>query len=121
MLKEYKWRGNVRELENEIERMLILGQDEETLGPELLSSRIRDAVKGGDGVPPPALNGNDNSFSVNGMTLKKAIEQLERRMIAAALERLGGNKSGAAKELGISRSSLIAKVQEYNLESGKGE
>jgi DNA-binding NtrC family response regulator len=107
MLVEYKWRGNVRELENEIERMTILGQDEEELGPELLSTRIRESVQGG---------GEAVNFSTAGKTLKQAVEELERRMISEALQRLGGNKSNAAKELGISRSSLIAKVQEYRLE-----
>ena len=107
LLVEYNWRGNVRELENEIERMLILGQDEEALGPELLSSRIREAAK-------PA--GAGALLDTKGLSLKQAIEQLERRMISESLDRLGGNKSSAAKELGISRSSLIAKVQEYGLE-----
>ena len=48
-------------------------------------------------------------------TLKDAVEDLERRMIAAALGRTGGNKSQVAKDLGISRSSLILKVQQYGL------
>jgi two-component system NtrC family response regulator len=47
--------------------------------------------------------------------LKEAIEDLERRMIAAALERLENNKSEAARDLGISRSSLISKVKQYGL------
>ncbi len=116
MLVEYKWRGNVRELENEIERMLILGQDEEALGPELLSSRIRESTQGGENGAPAAGLRTGALVSTDGLTLKQAIEHLERKMIAETLGRLGGNKSGAAKELGISRSSLISKVQEYGLE-----
>ncbi|MFN8389348.1 MAG: sigma-54 dependent transcriptional regulator [Bdellovibrionota bacterium] len=109
MLVEYKWRGNVRELENEIERMTILGADEEALGPELLSTRIRESVE-------KRPEDGSTTFSTAGKTLKQAIEEVERKMIQEALGRLGGNKSSAAKELGISRSSLIAKVQEYGLE-----
>ena len=108
LLTEYKWRGNVRELENEVERMLILGQDDSVLGPELLSSRIREG--GGEEI---------SAFSTSGKTLKQAVEQLERKMIKETLTRLGGNKSGAAKELGISRSNLIAKVQQYDLDDEK--
>jgi len=112
MLTAYKWRGNVRELENEIERMLILGQDDEMLGPELLSSRIREATGEALELSAVPLTGT----LASGVSLKKAIEDLERRMIQDALIRLEGNKSSAAKELGISRSSLISKVQEYGLE-----
>lgn len=115
-LMEYSWRGNVRELQNEIERMLILGQEDEELGVELLSSRIREAVQGRpadieDGTPLSPL-----AFASNQKTLKEAVMQLERAMIRSALMRTGGNKSTAAKELGISRSSLITKVQEYGLD-----
>jgi len=116
LLTEYRWRGNVRELENEIERMLILGQDEEALGPELLSSRIREAAQG---VAELGKSDLVTTPSAAGGNLKQAIEMLEKQMIRDALQRLGGNKSTAAKELGISRSSLIAKVQEYGIEEKK--
>lgn len=100
------WRGNIRELENEIERMLILGVDEEILGVELLSPRVAASeVTGSDSV----------ELSEQG-DLKSAIESLERRMIADALEETKGNKTTAAKKLGISRSNLISKVKQYGLE-----
>lgn len=100
LLMEYKWRGNVRELENEIERMLILAGEEEELGVELLSERIREST-----IQEPPAEGS----------LKQAVCQLEKRMIGEALRDCAGNKSAAAKRLGISRSSLISKVQEYGI------
>lgn len=86
--------------------MLILGQEDEELGVELLS-RIREAVQGRpadieDGTPLSPL-----AFASNQKTLKEAVMQLERAMIRSALMRTGGNKSTAAKELGISRSSFF--------------
>lgn len=98
--RRYPWRGNVRELENEVERMVILGKDQEVLDLDLLSSRIREY----QGSDLPQKTG-----------LKFAVEDLEKKMIKDALERLGGNKSQAAKELGISRSNLIQKAKQYNL------
>ncbi len=101
LLQEHKWKGNIRELENEIERMLVLGKDDEILGIDLLSHQIKEN------------EANDNEHKG---TLKSAIESLEKQMIKQTLERKNGNKSHAAKELGISRSNLIAKVQHYKLE-----
>jgi two-component system response regulator AauR len=50
-----------------------------------------------------------------GATFKEAIEALEKRLIAEALERNGGNRSKAAEELGIYRRLLYAKMREYGL------
>jgi DNA-binding NtrC family response regulator len=50
------------------------------------------------------------------LSLRDAIAQLERRMIARALERAGGNRSEAARQLGIGRPQLYAKIEEYGLE-----
>ena len=49
--------------------------------------------------------------------LREAVEALERDLIVAALDRSKGNKSEAARELGISRSNLIAKVQAFGLKA----
>jgi DNA-binding NtrC family response regulator len=109
-LTRYPWPGNIRELENEIERLLVLGADLEELPAELLSQRIRDA----DGLP----RGPGQARSAQSGTLKESIESLERDMIQHGLIRTHWNKSQLAKELGISRSNLIAKVERYGLERG---
>ncbi|HQH25970.1 MAG TPA: sigma-54 dependent transcriptional regulator [Oligoflexia bacterium] len=105
-LKQHHWRGNVRELENEIERMLILSGESEELGCELLSPTVAAAVR--DEIA--------NAERPEGSTLKASIEGLERRLIYDALRQARWNKSTAAKALGISRSNLIAKVKQYGLE-----
>ena len=109
-MQSYAWRGNVRELQNEIERLLILGDGEDELGAELLSPHILRAT--GDISP----NNSDKELQT-GSSLKIAIEDLERKMIEKALKDNEWNKSNAAKQLGISRSSLISKVQLFGLES----
>lgn len=114
----HKWRGNIRELENEIERMCILSGDDAELGVDLLSNHFHEVVSG-RGNSAEFSTGNlvnltDNS-SLN-ISMKDAISMLEKDMITKALEKHKGNKSVAAKELGISRSSLISKVQDYMLE-----
>ena len=109
---EYRWRGNVRELENEVERMLILGQDDQVLGKDLVSSHI----KGGDATEAGGVSKESNPIPDDGsLNLKLAVERLEKKFIREALKRFDGNKSRAADELGISRSSLISKAKDYGV------
>jgi len=110
--QRYPWPGNIRELENEIERLLVLGGEREVLGADLVSSRIRDADP-----PPrerPALRFAGGALPSG--HLKEAIEALEREMINQGLIRTHWNKSQLAKELGISRSNLIQKCTYYGLD-----
>jgi two-component system, NtrC family, response regulator HupR/HoxA len=85
----YPFPGNVRELENEIERAVMLADDGHVLAPEHLSERVRS------GMAPagPAR------------TLGEAIEQLKRRMIEDALRECG-TITGAAERLGLTRQNL---------------
>jgi transcriptional regulator with PAS, ATPase and Fis domain len=101
----YPWPGNVRELENEIERLVVLAGDAATIGPELLSPRIRTWAAPHEDAGP-----------IDTSSLPAAVEALERRMIGAAMRRHGGNKTRAAEELKVSRRNLIRLVQKYELE-----
>jgi two-component system response regulator HupR/HoxA len=105
MLGGYSWPGNVRELENEIERLVVLAGDAQTIGVDVLSPRIRHYT--------PAETA---TVEIDTASLPAAIEALERRMIAAAMHRHGGNKTRAAEELKVSRRNLIRLVQKYDLE-----
>ena len=113
MLVGYGWPGNIRELENEIERALVLGGDTSEIGPELLSQRIRDAAAAPAG---PARNGGRELTG----TLREVVEQVESDLILSGLIRTHWNKSQLAKELGISRSYLIQKCAYYGLERKDG-
>jgi len=108
-LASYRWPGNIRELENEIERLIVLGADEEELSASLLSQRIRDS----SAAPPEPRQG----LRVERLgTLREVVESVEAEVIAQGLIRTHWNKSQLAKELGISRSNLIQKCNYYGLD-----
>lgn len=109
LLTAYRWPGNIRELQNELERVVLLSGKEEKIDAAYISDHIRDRKEEGAASVKNVSTAKDGN-------LKDAVEELEKDMILAALNALDWNKSEAAKKLGISRTSLIAKVQEYNLE-----
>jgi transcriptional regulator with PAS, ATPase and Fis domain len=111
-MMDHKWPGNVRELQNEVERLVVLAGEDKVITPDLLSARITDAV---DGAGP---TGNLKGINTRGK-LKAALEELEAYMIKEGLKRCNFNKSRLSKELGISRASLIMKVEKYGLDKRK--
>jgi DNA-binding NtrC family response regulator len=107
-LEGYRWPGNIRQLENEIQRAYVMsGKDS-----EITAAHLSPAVTEGAGQ---ALR-KGPSVESQGRPLKEILDHVEREMIEQALARCEGNKSEAARQLGISRSNLIAKAQEYGLE-----
>jgi len=105
LLSRYTWPGNVRELENEIERAQILAGEGGTISIRCLSQRIGRSVEETIREKPDDAN----------LKLKDATEELERKMVRAALERFDGNRSLAARALGLSRQGLINKIYRYGL------
>ncbi|MFH1117904.1 MAG: sigma-54 dependent transcriptional regulator [Pseudomonadota bacterium] len=103
-LLAYEWKGNVRELQNVVERAMILAGGD-FISLETLPHDIRS---GGPHIRQ--LPGKEETIS-----LKKAVKELERVLIAKALNRSGGNKSRAADLLEISYPSLLNKIKEHGL------
>ena len=101
-LLAYDWPGNIRELENVIERATILCLDAVTA--ECLPSRVGGAT--GTGAHPEDEN----------LSIKKAEGALERDLIRKALAKTGGNRTRAAKILEISLRSLLYKLKDYGIE-----
>jgi len=104
-LVEYHWPGNVRELENVIERSLLYAD-----GRVLLPEHIRL-----DYAPRRAVNGTAGAvdgFLPEGMTL----DEYEQHLIREALRRAGGNKSQAARLLGLTRNALRYRLSQMGLE-----
>lgn len=105
---DYPWPGNIRELENEMERVTVLAGNESKITADMLSARIREFGE----------RNKVQGVRIQGK-LRDALEELEREMIREGLKRTGWNKSRLAKELGISRAGLINKVEKYNLDKRK--
>ena len=118
VMQGYAWPGNIRELENEIERCMVLGGEFEELPAELLSQRVSDAARAQPAARDRAAAARGNYDKAP--SLKDAVEQLERDLIHQGLIRTHWNKSQLAKELGISRSNLIMKVERYGLDKKPG-
>jgi two-component system response regulator HydG len=100
-LVAYNWPGNVRQLENVIERAVAL-----TLTNQIEIVDLAEAVVTFDGWSPSAQEADLENL----LTL----EQLERRHIDMAVRRYGGNKTQAAKELGIDRRTIYRKLARYD-------
>jgi transcriptional regulator with PAS, ATPase and Fis domain len=109
MFEDYDWPGNVRELENEICRLVALS--EHRITPDLVSSHIQGAT-GPAAVKMPMLLKVEK---LDQGTLRKAVSNVEREIIAKALEKTGGNRTKAAKMLGLSTAGLIKKMDRCGL------
>jgi transcriptional regulator with GAF, ATPase, and Fis domain len=106
-LWEYDWPGNIRELENLVERLVILS-DHGVTKLEDLPPNIRSFVVDKKS-PQPTLGGGQ-------MDLREATEQLEFRLMEEALRLTNGNKSAAARMLGLKRTTLVAKLRRKSAE-----
>ncbi|MEW6374855.1 MAG: sigma-54 dependent transcriptional regulator [Thermodesulfobacteriota bacterium] len=107
-LARHPWPGNVRELKNVIERIMIVNEVKEIL-PEHLPDEILSKCKEVD-AKFPSITALDVRLPDNGIDFNKIIEKitfdLKKQIILQALERVNGNKSKAARLLGLSRSAL---------------
>ncbi len=97
-LRAYAWPGNVRQLENEVRRALVLA--DEVIDPTHLS---------------PPVRGEEDETNVDELDLKGQIDALERRLIRSALSRTGGNQTRAAELLGLSRYGLSKMIKRLSL------
>jgi two-component system response regulator AtoC len=104
ILLTYAWPGNIRELENVIERALVLTDDKVISVDDLPEAVRRPAPEG----PTMAVDGDD-------LSVKRHGARLERHLIQLALDRTGGNKTQAAELLELSPRALRYKIQEYGL------
>lgn len=108
MLLSYHWRGNVRELENCIERALVLS-DGDTILPDSLPIPVRESGKKTSNDPFQSLLDDEN------LSIKQMNRGLEIALIKRALEKTGGNRTHAAKMLELSHRALLYKLKEYEI------
>jgi transcriptional regulator with GAF, ATPase, and Fis domain len=102
-LSAYDFPGNVRELENEVQRLVIQAEDGGFITPELLSPRVRQ-------IETVLLSAGAAKGS-----LKEMVDQVERHILIEALREHGNNKTAAAKTLGITREGLHKKLKQLGV------
>jgi two-component system NtrC family response regulator len=102
VLKDYGWPGNVRELENVIERASVLRRGKVITRAELPDKLMKEQM----GVEDIILNLPEEGIS---------LEELEKSLIVKALEKHKGNQTRAAEYLGITRPTLIYRMEKYGL------
>jgi len=108
------WPGNVRQLCNEIQRVVARAEDGTIISPDHLSPELKRtsaAVTAPSNVT--SIGGADNSGQ--GLTLAGAMADLERRMVGEALRKHNGNISRAARELGLTRRGLYLKLERHSV------
>jgi two-component system response regulator AtoC len=115
VLLEYEWRGNARELENCMERALVLSQEDE-IGLDSLPEQITRRHTKRHQIAAHAPGEDSDNLSI-----KQRTSSLEMELIQRALEKTGGNRTHAAKILEISHRALLYKLKEYGLSGGDGE
>ncbi|HBQ21286.1 MAG: Fis family transcriptional regulator [Deltaproteobacteria bacterium GWA2_38_16] len=111
ILMQYKWPGNIRELQHVIERMILLSE-KDILTTENLPSEMSQLST----IMTPSIRPED--FAAQGSfkdIVKETTQKIEKNLIVKALEDTHGNVTKAAKILGISRKSLQNKMKEYQL------
>lgn len=107
-LLAYRWPGNVRELENILERAAILAANQTIQCQHLPADIAQTPVSASHDLSPAAPE-------ANGLSIPRATELIERRLILQALDACQGNKTKAAKLLEISERSLWNKLNQYSL------
>jgi DNA-binding NtrC family response regulator len=115
LLRAYPWPGNIRELRNAIERAVAL-----CIGPAIAPEHLPPAVRAQApraATPPPARPAPTPAAAPPGTRalLPDERKSLERDRITETLERCGGNQTEAARALGISRRTLISRLEEFAL------
>jgi two-component system response regulator AtoC len=106
-LTTYAWPGNVRELENELQRALVLAGDK-PIDERHLSKKIRAAGRG------------EPSAGATSGTLAEQTRAFERQVFREALKKTGGNRTHAARLLGVSRQYFAEKLRRLGLQEKKG-
>jgi hydrogenase-4 transcriptional activator len=106
----YDWPGNVRQLCNEIRRLVAYNESGSIINPDSLSSEIiRASREIKETTKNPSIAFEPISPTAH-LMLSEAVEELERKMIQDALRRSSGNIAQAAKDLGLSRKGLYLKM-----------
>ncbi len=106
-LRRWSWPGNVRELENVVQRAVVLSQGAQVDVPDLVFGRPSQ---------PTALSTSEDLLTATSSLANRLLEDIEREAILATLAGLKGNKTQAAKRLGVSSRTLVNKMKLWRAE-----
>ncbi len=111
VLQTHDWPGNVRQLRNNVERLMILaeGDHDSEITTDMLPSEVGDSL--------PSTTGGAEKEEILNLPLREAREVFERDFISAQLVRFGGNISKTATHVGMERSALHRKIKSLGLNS----
>jgi transcriptional regulator with PAS, ATPase and Fis domain len=112
LLMNFPWHGNVRELKNLIERIVVL-KDGDTLTAEDLPEKVRT------NAPSPGRRGE--ASGEEGISFQTAVSEFEKALILTALEKTNWVKNRAADLLQIKRTTLVEKIKRYQLDKPAGD
>jgi DNA-binding NtrC family response regulator len=119
-LVENRWEGNVRELRNLVESLVVLAPEDE-IGEAELPAEYRGAEDGSRAsTGPGAAEASSSEAEPGGAAGEMTMEEIERRAILGALEKTGGNRTQAAELLGIGLRTLQRKLKDYR-STGRAE
>ncbi len=118
-LTEYQWPGNVRQLQNFIERLIVLADGTTILHGVVRKELGRLRAAGTSAAPPVAADGSrrvgELSLGVTVVELEEAVRRAEKTALEKALAKANGNRTVAARILGVSRRTLYNKLTEHGL------
>ncbi|MEP6921462.1 MAG: sigma 54-interacting transcriptional regulator [bacterium] len=115
LLMVSNWPGNVRQLCNEIQRIVARAEDGILITPEHLSPELKRTSSPVSPASAASTLASMPAAALQNGTLADALAEVERRMIAEALRKHGGNISRAARELGLTRRGLYLKLERHDL------
>ena len=109
VLQAHDWPGNIRQLRNNVERLMILtrGDPEATITADLLPAEVGSML--------PSLSSSAGGEHLLAMSLRNAREAFERDYLKAQIDRFGGNISRTAEFVGMERSALHRKLKSLGL------
>jgi len=107
LLLSFPWYGNVRQLENVVERAMVLAESP-TIKPEDLPDFVQH--------PEASVEGPQDALPADELSIKKQTADLERRLISRALQVTDGNRTRAAELLDLSYRALLYKIRDYGLD-----
>jgi transcriptional regulator with PAS, ATPase and Fis domain len=109
VLLAYSWPGNIRELENELERLIALHDEPSSITPGMFSDRVTMEAGGTD----------LDMRTLYDAPLARAVSYLEENRLKTALIQANWNKSQTARQLGLSRQGLLKKIERYGIRREK--